>query len=132
MATARKDLPTPVIEFGSLEWAEEVERYRPRSPARIQAERARRAIEAGQVRLAWKRCEADGPAGTRLPGCRKIYVPLDKPGASDAPFGFVFRLSQKRNGTLAWTMVAFGERHPNARSRSVYERAHKRLHGRYP
>lgn len=30
-------------------------------------------------------------------------------------------------------MIAFGERHPtNPRSRSVYERAHKRLHGHYP
>jgi len=29
-------------------------------------------------------------------------------------------------------MLAFGERHPEPGSRSVYERAHKRLHGRYP
>jgi len=30
-------------------------------------------------------------------------------------------------------MIAFGERHPgDPRTRSVYERAHKRLHSRYP
>jgi hypothetical protein len=28
--------------------------------------------------------------------------------------------------------VAFGERHPQPGTRSVYERAHKQLHGRYP
>jgi hypothetical protein len=28
--------------------------------------------------------------------------------------------------------VAFGERHPKPGTRTVYERAHKRLHGRYP
>jgi hypothetical protein len=59
-------------------------------------------------------------------------VPLDAEGATAAPFGFVFRLTDKGDG-LAWVMVAFGERHPaNKASKSVYERAHKRLHGRYP
>ena len=67
-----------------------------------------------------------------LPGCRKLYVPLDAKGASAAPFGFVFRLTQTPNG-LAWVMIAFGELHPDSPlSRSVYERGHKRLHGRYP
>lgn len=28
--------------------------------------------------------------------------------------------------------IAYGERHPAAGTRSVYERAHKRLHRRYP
>ncbi len=71
--------PPPVsIEFGSPEWKEEVERYDPRSAARVQAQSARKTIEAGTARLDWKRCKADGPGGTRLPGCRKLYVPLDK------------------------------------------------------
>jgi hypothetical protein len=35
--------------------------------------------------------------------------------------------------SLAWNLIAFGERHPaNERTRNVYERAHKRPHGRYP
>jgi hypothetical protein len=54
-------------------------------------------------------------------------------GASDAPFGFVFRLTQNPDGSLSWAMLAFGVRHPSDRdTRSVYERAHKRLHGHYP
>jgi len=34
-----------------------------------------------------------------------------------------------QQGALA--LVAFGDRHPAPGTRSVYERAHKRLHGRY-
>jgi hypothetical protein len=133
VARPERKLPSASIEFGSTAWRDEVERFDQRSRARIQAERARREIEAGRSELAWHRCEADGPRGTRLPGCRKLYVPLGKPGASDAPFGFVFRLSQKSDGSLSWSLIAFGERHPaDRRIRNVYERAHKRLHGRYP
>jgi hypothetical protein len=125
--------PHVPIEFGSLEWEEEVQRYSPRSPARAQAQGARRTIEAGAAKLDWKRCKADGPGGTKLPGCRKLYVPLGKEGASEAPYGFVFQLTQKPDDSLAWNLIAFGERHPaNERTRNVYERAHKRLHGRYP
>lgn len=109
-----------------------MERLDRRSRARIQAERARREIEDGRVALDWKRCESEGDEGANLPGCRKLYVPLGISGASGAPFGFVFRLTRKADG-LAWVMIAFGSRHPTDRyTRSVYERAHKRLHGRYP
>ncbi|HVY77882.1 MAG TPA: hypothetical protein VG898_05190 [Solirubrobacterales bacterium] len=62
----------------------------------------------------------------------KLYVPLGR-GASEAPFGFVFQLAQDPDGSLVWNFLAFGERHPsNPATRTVYERAHKRLHGRYP
>jgi hypothetical protein len=125
--------PRVPIEFGSLEWEEEVERYGPRSAARAHAQTARKTIEARTAKLDWKRCKADGPGGTKLPGCRKLYVPLSKEGASQAPYGFVFQLIQKPDHSLAWNLIAFGERHPaNARTRNVYERAHKRLQGRYP
>lgn len=125
--------PRVPIEFGSLEWEEEVERYSPRSVARTQAQSARKTIEDGKTHLDWKRCKADGPGGTKLPGCRKLYVPLGKQGASQAPYGFVFQLIQKSDDSLAWNLTAFGERHPaNDRTRNVYERAHKRLHGHYP
>lgn len=125
--------PAVPVEFGSIEWREEVERYDSRSPARAEAQSARKAIEAGNATLGWKRCMADGPGKTKLPGCRKLYVPLGKDGASQAPYGFVFQLIQKPDNTLAWNLIAFGERHPaNERTRNVYERAHKRLHGRYP
>jgi hypothetical protein len=69
---------------------------------------------------------------TKLLGCRKLYAPLGKEGASQAPCGFVFQLIQKPDDSLAWNVSAIGERHPaNERTRDVYERAHKRLHGRY-
>jgi hypothetical protein len=106
---------------------------RPALPSSRSAQSARKAIEAGRTQLDWKRCKADGPGATRLPDCRKLYVPLATSGTSLAPYGFVFQLIQKPDETLAWTMIAFGERHPaDERTRNVYERAHKRLHGRYP
>jgi hypothetical protein len=126
-------LPSVSIEFGAVEWREEVERYDRSSPARAQAQSARKTIEAYTTKLDWKRCQADGPGGTKLPGCRKLYIPLGKQGASEARYGFVFQLIQKPDEHLAWNRIAFGERHPaNERTRNVYERAHKRLHGRYP
>lgn len=65
--------------------------------------------------------------------CVKLYVPLGRGGASEAPFGFVFQLAQDPDGSLVWNFLSFGERHPsNPATRTVYERAHKRLHGRYP
>ncbi len=126
-------LPPVAIEFGSLEWAEEVERYGPARLLGRKAQSARRMIAVGTANLDWRRCKADGPGGTKLPGCRKLYVPLGKEGASEAPYGFVFQLIQKPDDSLVWNLIAFGERHPtNERTRNVYERAHKRLHGRYP
>jgi hypothetical protein len=133
VTSASPKLPPVSIKFRSPAWEEEVERFDPRSPARVQAERARKEIERGRNRLDWKRCEAEGSHKASLPGCRKLYVPLGVEGATAAPFGFVFRLTREPDGALAWAMIAFGERHPdNPRSRSVYERAHKRLHGHYP
>lgn len=132
MSPRSKPPPIPV-RFDCEEWLEEVERLDERSLARIQAERARREIEAGTASLNWQRCEVEGESGTSLPGCNKLYVPLGKPGASEAPFGFVFQLAQDPDGSLVWNFIAFGERHPdNPATRTVYERAHKRLHGRYP
>lgn len=130
----RRNLPPVSIRFDREEWQEEVERLDERSEARIQAERGRREIESGKAALDLRKCEADdGAGGTRLVGCVKSYVPLGKQGASDAPFGFVFQLAQNPDGSLVWNFIAFGERHPeNPATRSVYERAHKRLHGRYP
>ncbi|MGN6558635.1 MAG: hypothetical protein ACTHLH_11585 [Solirubrobacterales bacterium] len=125
---------SPPVYFGPKEWTEEVERFALNSPARLQAQRARREIRAGRAPLALRRCRAEGaPDGTSLRGCVKLYVPLGKPGASEAPYGFVFRLQQESEGGLSLNLVAFGERHPdNPATRTVYERAHKRLHGHYP
>jgi hypothetical protein len=121
------------IEFGEKEWREELERLRERSPARTQGERARREIEASPAVIGLLKCEAYGDDATRLPGCMKIYVPLGRQAASEAPYGFVFQLAQASDGGFIWNFLAFGERHPdNPSTRTVYERAHKRLHGSYP
>lgn len=133
MASPRRNLPPVSVKFRSPAWQEEVERLDARSSARVQAERARREIEGGKTKLGWKRCEAQNDDGTELAGCSKLYVPLDAKGASAAPYGFVFRLAKTQDDELVWNFIAFGERHPeNPSTRSVYERAHKRLHGRYP
>ena len=117
--------------FGLRPWEEEVERYHELSPPRIRAQNARKMIEAGDRRLDWLNCRPDGRIP--LPGCRKLYVPLGKQAPSEAPYGFVFLLVQRRDSSLAWTFVAFGERHPsNPKTRTVYERAYKRINGRYP
>jgi hypothetical protein len=117
-------LPPVSIEFGLVEWEEEVERYDRRSPARAQAQSARKTIETGTAKLDWKRCKTDGSGATRLPGCRKLYVPLGRQGASDAPYGFVFQLIQKPDGSLAWNMIAFGERHPPMRELAMSTSEH--------
>lgn len=133
MASPKRNLPSVSIRFRSPAWEEEVERLDRRSAARIQAERARREIEGGKATLAWKRCKAENDDRTELAGCSKLYVPLDADGASAAPHGFVFRLAKTEDDELVWNFIAFGERHPkNPSTRSVYERAHKRIHGRYP
>ena len=132
MADGRQGAPAISIEFDDEVWAEEVERLRPRSFARAQAEKARKEIEADSSGLPWEPCEENGPEGTRLGLCVKIRVPVGHEGASAAPDGFVFAL-RKVVGGLVLRMVAFGERHPtNPRTHSVYKRAHRRLHGRYP
>jgi hypothetical protein len=129
----RRKLPPVAVEFGSIEWEQEVERYHPSSRARAQAQKARKEIEAGTAKLEWKRCRPESGDRTELPGCHKLYVPLGKQGASAAPYGFVFQLVQNPDRTLAWSFLAFGARHPSdERTRSVYERAHKRLHGHFP
>jgi hypothetical protein len=129
----RQDLRSVPLRFDEDEWREEVVRLDKSATSRLQAERARREIEAGSATLDLQRCEAGGVDRTRLPGCVKLYVPLGKQGASEAPFGFVFQLAQNADGNLVWNLIAFGERHPeNAATRTVYERAHKRLHGHYP
>jgi hypothetical protein len=134
MTASGRGTPVIAIQFGAEEWREEVDRYQSSAMSRARAQSARKSIEAGSVSLDWKRCRAEhGPSGTRLPHCLKLYVPLDQKGASSAPFGFVFQLQRRKDGSPMLNFLAFGERHPdNVQTRTVYERAHKRLHGRYP
>jgi hypothetical protein len=120
---SERRLPPAVVFFGEREWGEEVGRLAPTGSGRAQAKRARRQIEAGSTPLTWRPCEAEGPGGTRLPGCRKLYVPLDGDGPAAAPYGFVFQLA-RTGRALVWNFLAFGERHPdNPNTRNVYDRA---------
>jgi hypothetical protein len=124
--------PSIPIVFGAEEWREEVCRFGAKAVARVQAQSARRAIEGGSATMTWRRCQAEGPDATKLVHCLKLYVPLEE-GVSKAPYGLVFELQRDADGDPMLNFVAFGERHPgNERTRTVYERAHKRLHGRYP
>lgn len=121
------------VRFGEQEWHEEVGRLGEHSPARTRAENARREVEGSTAIGGLLKCEAGGNDATSLPGCMKLYVPLGRQGASEAPFGFVFQLARDSSGGFIWNFIAFGERHPrNPATRTVYERAHKRLHGRFP
>lgn len=138
--TAKVEPPVPTArEPGRVEvriapelWAQEVERLRPGSPARAAAERERRRLETdGLPRGQLIKCDSVGADGTKLPGLFKAYVPISAGPASQRPFGFVFSPGQE-DGRTHLTLVAFGERHPAHGTRAVYQRAHKRLHGRYP
>ena len=112
-------------------WAEEVQRLRASGAAHASAVTARATIERTNARVAVRACDAEGPDGTRLGGCAKVYVPLEAE-PSRAPYALVFALrTDSTSGRVVLRFVACGERHPS-RGRSVYERAHKRLHGRYP
>jgi hypothetical protein len=114
-------------------WQEEVHRFDKGSPVRQAAESGRRRLETERPSAGWLPCEAEGPGGTGLPGCVKLYLPLGRE-PSAAPYGFVFELIASRGPKPVFSLrlLAFGERHPRPGTRNVYERAHKRRHGRYP
>lgn len=76
-------------------------------------------------------CAAERRDRTKLAGCVKLYLPMRDEPPSQRPFAFVFSL-HKRSDELVWNFVAFGPRHPRSGVRSVYERAHRQLHGAFP
>lgn len=124
-------VPGERVAFDDDVWAEEVGRFNATGRAQTVAHAARAAIERPGARIAVRRCDAEGPDGTRLAGCAKVYLPLDLE-ASRSPYGFVFALrADSDTGRVMLRLVPYGERHPRT-GRSVYQRAHRRLHGRYP
>jgi hypothetical protein len=121
------------VSFDADVWAQEVERLRARGPMRAAAERARDEITAhGVPRTALRACRAEGDDGTRLPRCLKLYVPLSDRPASERPYAIVLEVAVTHDGAVTLRFIAYGKRHPAPGTRSAYERAHKRLHGRYP
>lgn len=114
-------------------WEQEVARFAAGSRPRVAAEVARREMERSLPAAGFQPCAADGPDRTRLPRCMKLYVPLGLSSSAAAPYGFVFEAAVSATSrSLELRLLAFGERHPPAGARSVYERAHKRLYRRYP
>jgi hypothetical protein len=132
VATSRGRAGRVAVRISASVWREEVERFDQRSRPRAMAERERRRLEAEGLGVAdLERCAEAGPDGTRLGGLLKVYLPISRAPASERPFGFVFSPGRTERGPYV-ALVAFGERHPRPGVRSVYERAHRRLHGRYP
>jgi hypothetical protein len=69
-------------------------------------------------------CEEEGPDGTKLANCMKIYLPRPT-----GKFGMVFRI-ELREGKSLLAYAAFGVRHHPRHSHAptVYQIAHGRLH----
>ncbi|OAI39319.1 hypothetical protein AYO39_00550 [Actinobacteria bacterium SCGC AG-212-D09] len=130
MPTSRR--PRIGVRISQDVWLEELERLRPRSSARVAAERERDVLETEGLELSELRaCSEEAEDATSLPGMFKVYVPIRRAPSSERSFAFVFSPAG-RGSDVYLRLVAFGERHPPRGTRSVYERAHKRLHGRYP
>lgn len=111
-------------------WSTDVEvRYPAQSRARLVAEESRRVFERdGVPERELRACEAEGPDGTELGGCLKLYLPLGQGDPHERPFGMVFVDVGREQPELV--MLAYGARHqpPQAHADSVYRRAHRRLH----
>jgi hypothetical protein len=115
---------TPPVIFGSSAWAEDL--LRASVGAQEVAQTARAQFEPSGIPVADLRaCQAEGPDGTRLESCVKVYLP-----APAGPHGMVFRIVRDRQGRLGLVYAAFGLRHPSPdmRQPSVYQVAHRRLH----
>lgn len=118
------------VAFPSGVWAADVEqRYGASSRARRVADESRRRFEAeGVPEAELQACEADGPRGTQLGGCLKVYLPLGPRDPRERPFGMVF--IDVGDTEPAPVLLAYGVRHQpdGSHAEEVYDRAHRRLH----
>lgn len=75
-----------------------------------------------------RRCDPEGRDGTTLAACFKVYLPVP-----NGKFGMVVRFVRDGEG-FALRYLAFGVRHHprNSNAQTVYEIAHRRLHGQLP
>jgi hypothetical protein len=120
-APARRE-PRLTALFNEARWSTDVQRLGARG--RQLAEATRHRLERDGVALPeLHRCQAEGPEGTQLAGCVKLY--LDD-------WRLVFVGAATRDGRPALLCIALGLGHPPADSTapSAYRIAHRRLHGR--
>lgn len=118
------------VRFSEQVWRQAIRGFSGRALELATSARSRLEREGVEIdRL--RPCQSEGPDGTALAGCAKLYLPDDRTAPSGQPFAFVLQLARV-DGTLALIFVAFGGRHPGVGVRSVYERAHRQLHGRFP
>jgi hypothetical protein len=119
---------TPPVAFDDAAWAEDMRRST--IGARRIAMPARAEYESSGAPIAEPRaCDPEGPGGTALRACAKLYVPPPV-----GPHGLVLHIVRRNDGRLGLVYLAFGLRHPGAdvQQPSVYEIAHRRLHGSAP
>ncbi len=116
------DSPRSPVLFDDEAFTEDLHHVTPAGRTIAKGERARLEREGIAVREL-KACAAEGPDGTRLAGCVKAYL-----RAPDGAWGMVLRGWDREGPGLAY--VAFGLRHPRRTWQpSVYQVAHRRLHG---
>jgi hypothetical protein len=111
------------VRFDGDAFAEDLAHATP--AGRDVALRARARLEReGLAAEECRRCLAEGPEGTALTGCAKLYLPHPV-----GRWGLVLRLA-RAGEQLVLYHLAFGVRHPErAWQPSVYQVAHHRLHG---
>lgn len=123
MPHARRPRRTPPVVFDEDAWDEDMRRSS--AAGRAAAGIARSEYETAGVPIdALQACDPEGPSGTQLRRCMKVYIP-----SSDRPHGMVLEITRDASGRLRLAYAAFGLRHPPPQSRqpSVYEIAHRRL-----
>ncbi|MBJ7469661.1 MAG: hypothetical protein JHD16_00085 [Solirubrobacteraceae bacterium] len=99
--------------------------------AKALAEATRHRLEAFGLHAADRKpCDAESADGTALPGCFKTYLGPKQKGHDSGAWGMVFQVAIQ-DGQPVLVYLAFGLRHPAPLTRpSVYQLAHRRLHGR--
>jgi hypothetical protein len=121
----RRPARTPPVVFDDAAWAEDLAAASERG--REVAIAVRDEFELHGAPLAQLReCEAEGPDGTRLGQCLKVYLP-----PTHGAHGVVLKIERDRtNRRLRLVCIAFGPRHPPRSSNTsrVYEIADRRLY----
>lgn len=111
------------VEFDELAWSEDIAAASP--SARVVAVAQRERLERdGQLVADIRAWGSRGPGRHKPPRLRQGV-----PASTGWPVGHRVRFAKGADGRPYLLVIAFGVRHPPAKSRqpSVYERAHRRL-----